>query len=518
MKHSVFTLLLSAALLLGGLSAMAESATYVFPYEGFRYTQQENETVFTQTNLDEHEELIQSLGTTKEAVLASYIASGIVMEVIPDEGGQIAISVADAGDFASVNDMDELSDEELERFARQFADSGLYESCELMQTEPVCVRLTSSAMYASMPVYTLRYVTLHLGRLYMFTQTIVGREPGQEDDARIEQVLSGVKLLSSVSEATPVPTIAPTATPSPTPSPTPGVAEVVASEGVMIIEGVPAYTAEAELTIAGTTDPSAAVRVVVGEKTLATTTAKKDGTFSVKVTLPEEGDLVLAVMTDQAEAMLAVRYEMPTATLEITEPEETSFTGTNVTVRGVTEPNATVYITGKGMNTNVKAGKNGVFNVRIFMQNAETQTYTLRAKATGFKENSVDITLTRELTERESLTLFRQKMISLSYADWVKDPQKYVDRQFQFRGKVMEFTDYNGSPCALICVSNVSTGVWRDPVWVVLTGEEEIAVGDVVTFYLTGEGMVLPADGQYAGTDGEVDAPVARAAYWTMNK
>ena len=215
MKQQVCALL-CAALLAMGAGALAQTATYVFPYEGFRYTQREDETVLTQTNLSEHEELLKSLGTSSEAVLASYVASGIVMEVIPNDGGQIAVSVTDAGKFADVKDMDELTQEQRLSFLAQFEMSGLYETCAYVDTTPACVRLTSSAMYASMPVYSLRYATLHLGRLYMIEQTIVGREPDADDDARMERLLGNIKLLSSVSTATPTPTLKPTATPEPT--------------------------------------------------------------------------------------------------------------------------------------------------------------------------------------------------------------------------------------------------------------------------------------------------------------
>ena len=145
MKRWTMALLLGAMALLGA-AASAQEATYVFPYEGFRYTQKETETVLTQTNLHEHEELIASLGTTKDAILASYMASGIVMEVIPDEGGQIAVSVTDAGEFADVKQMEKITDEQLAAFKGLFEESGLYESGALTQTTPVCVRLTSSAM------------------------------------------------------------------------------------------------------------------------------------------------------------------------------------------------------------------------------------------------------------------------------------------------------------------------------------------------------------------------------------
>ena len=273
MKQQACAVLLGAALLFGSQSAWAQEATYVFSYEGFRYTQREDETVLTQTNLDEHEDLLQDLGTTKEAVLASYIASGIVMEVIPDDGGQIAVSVTDAGSFADVKDMSDLSDERRLSFLAQFEMSGLYESCAYVDTTPECVRLTSSAMYASMPVYSLRYATLHLGRLYMIEQTIVGREPTEEDDARMERLLENVKLLSSVSTVTPTPTVMPTATPVPSPEPENNVAEVELTGG-MTLDEVPAYVTAAQFTLSGTTEASAEVTVSADGSQVAKTTAK----------------------------------------------------------------------------------------------------------------------------------------------------------------------------------------------------------------------------------------------------
>ena len=511
-------MLLAGLMLLAAQAACAQNATYVFPYEGFRYTQKDNETVLTQTNLHEHEALIAQLGTTKEAILASYMASGIVMEVIPEGGGQIAVGVADAGEFADVKDMAELDEARLAAFAAQFEESGLYESCALTETNPVCVRLTSSAMYASMPVYSLRYATLHLGRLYMITQTIVGRAPEAADDARMADVLSGMKMLATVSAPTPAPTAVPTPTPQPTAAPTPGVAEVIAQEGVMEVSGVPSYTTEKKITVTGRTNPQEEVRVVVDDNTLGRATAKKDGTFTVNVQLPQEGDLVLAVMTDTAEAMLSVRYEMPAVKLLVTEPVDPVFTGEYVLVRGETEPEATVHVTGKGTSTNVKANRNGAFSIRLFVEDEGETTFSLRARLTGMKESYADVTVNRVFTERERLAHFREKLIGVAYDALARDPQKFVGKNFSFRGKVMAFADYNGSPCALVCVNNAGVGVWNQPVWVILTGDEEIAEGNVATFYLNSEGLTLPAAGEYTEDGKETEAPVTRAKIVTEIK
>lgn len=109
-------------------------------------------------------------------------------------------------------------------------------------------------------------------------------------------------------------------------------------------------------------------------------------------------------------------------------------------------------------------------------------------------------------------------MISLAYDDFAAHVERYAGSQFIFRGKVMEFTDYDGSPCALVCVTNPSTGVWCDPIYVVLTPEAEMEAGEIITFYLVGEGISLPADGAYTSSGNEEDAPVARAVYFTEQK
>ena len=234
------------------------------------------------------------------------------------------------------------------------------------------------------------------------------------------------------------------------------------TSGSLTLDEIPAYTTSAQLTLSGHAAASAEIRVEESGKQLAKTGAKKDGSFSLKVKLADEGDHELVVTAGEDTATFTIRYEKPDARLEITEPESTTFTGGSVTVRGVTEPNATVYIDGKGMNTNVKAGKNGGFSVRVFMSEAGTETFTLRAKADGFAQSTRSITLTREWTQRELIAQFRQKMIALDYDELAKKPAQYAQKRFILRGKVMEFTDYDGQPCALACVSNPATGVWED--------------------------------------------------------
>ena len=286
----------------------------------------------------------------------------------------------------------------------------------------------------------------------------------------------------------------------------------------MTVEGVPSYTEDADITITGKAGPSETVTVRLNDKTLGKATAKADGSFSLRVTLAQEGEHTLAVMTESAEKMLSVRYQKPAAKLAITGPEETTFTGTNIVVRGETEPEATVYVETEGYKTNVKAGRNGAFSVRLYMD-AGTVTYTLRSKATGFADSYAQITLTRELTEREWIAEFRKSMIEPKYDVLAQRCEEFVGKHIVERGIVVEFADYDGSPCALVCTDNPSKGVWTDPVWVIMDKDDEIREGDIVTMYLVCEGLSLPAeDKYYAGGAAEYEAPVLRLAHWTTAK
>ncbi len=515
MKKRGLALLLGAALMAGACGVAEETgATYVFPYEGLRYTQYTDETVLTQTNLDEHGELIASLGTTQEAILANYIASGIVMEIIPDEGGQIAVSVADAGEFSGAKSMDELGAEGIARFAAQFEESGLYETCEVLATTPVCVRLTSSATYGGMPVYALKYATLHLGRLYMFTQTIVGREPGEADDARMERMLAGIRLLTTLPELTPSPTPIPTPETEPTPQPTPGEAAVTAQEGEITVNGVPAFTAANSFYISGEAVRNRNVTAKVGEEVVGSTTAKSDGKYSMRIKLSQEGRSTIRVACGDAYKEFSVYMDLPDPEFEFVEMESTTFTGERLLVRGKTVPGARIRVTGDGVADNNVANTRGVFSLRLDFKSPGTKTVTFTVTADGYAKLEFDMDFTRVFTEREFANDFRSKMIELDYEDFLADPVKYNGKRFIFRGRVEDFADFDGRPCALVCVER-DGDVWRGPVWVVLDGTEGLAVGHVATFYLTGNGLTLPADGKYTLDGADVEAPAAYSEYVT---
>lgn len=492
--------------------------TYVFPSDGFRYTQQGDETVLTRTNLNQHTELLAEMGTTVDAVRSSYLASGIVMEIIPSSGNQVSIGVSANEEMDNPQEAKDLTADDKERLLQRFDKTGMYESAAWSVSLPEWLRLTTSAMYDALPVWQLRYVTLHLGRFYTVCETVIGRELTDEDDEQVEKVIQGMKLLSIVVQPTATPTPMASMTPAvqPTATPEPIKAQIISGElGIDEINGV---TNDPEVILTGHTYAGKKLVVRESDKTLGTATVGRDGRFTVRLKLLHVGENKLSIACDEALAELSIIYEIAPVDLTITEPANTTFTGERILVRGVTAPNATVYVTGEKTNTNVKANRNGVFTAPIFIAKAGTFTFKLRAHLAGKTDTTKEVALTRVLTEREELSEFKAQQVAVTYRELADDPLAYAGKRFVFRGKVAGYTDYDGSPCALVLVSNPQTGVWRDPLYAVLSVGDDIDEGDVITLYLVGQGITLPASGEFTVDGQEMEAPVAKVFRWTSNR
>lgn len=489
-------------------SAEGEQGYYVFRNVALRYTVRDGDTVLTTANLSEHTDLLSQLGTDAETVAAHYAASGIVMEVFPEDGGQISVSVTDGLPNMTDTDASTMTEEEREAFLNRFVESEIYDSVEWSENEENWMRLTSAATYGSLPVRQIRYVTLHLSHLYSVASTIIGRDIEEKDDLVIIDIIRNLHLLNVSITPSPAPTPVPTIQRNGEPTPEPPAASVRVLSGEIELSDIPSVVYGEEIIISGIVESGGAVTVFEEGEVLGKTTAGEDGSFSLRVRLAREGDNTLRVSCGDAMAETSVSYGLTPAKLIITEPESAVFTGERVLIRGVTEPNATIYATGEKTSTNVKANKNGVFTVPIFMNQPGTNTYTLRVRIRGKAETVRDVTLTRVMTEREELAAFKERQIPVTYEEIAAHPESYAGKNFVFRGKVMDFIDYDGNPTALICVTNLRTGVWQDPLYVVLKVGDHIEEGDIVTFYLVGEGLTLPVDGKYTADGKNTEAPV----------
>ena len=494
-------------------SAIAEDApTYVFPYEGFRFTAEPGERVLTQQNLAEHAELLGVLGTTPEVMLSSFIAGQTVMEVLPEGGGQYALSVASAGDFASYQNVARMEEADRQAFADLFSASGMYEDVAWSKRLPEYLTMVSSTLQGDVALYTLTYTTLRHSQLYLLRATVIGRRPDASDAAAVESLLGRVEYLGRIATPEPTATASPVPTPSPTPRPTPGSATMTQHvEGLtLIVSDMPAWTDEEELAITGTTMAGATVKLLAGETQLARATADRGGAYKLSGLLPEEGVLALTVtaeLTGQAPASqtYAVRFARRTAALTVTEPDSV-VEQSKFYLRGVTEPNATVYAKGPGLSTNVKSNGNGVFSVPVTQEKEGEVTYELTVKKKGLHDGSTSYTVARKFSDRERLAAFRGSLSATSYSQLAKDVAACKDQKLTFRGRIGAFGDMDGMPCLLLYTRNPSRGEWVDPLWIVCDEILSFSEGDILTVYVTVEGTTADYEG--------AQLPVVRLAFY----
>ena len=140
------------------------------------------------------------------------------------------------------------------------------------------------------------------------------------------------------------------------------------------------------------------------------------------------------------------------------------------------------------------AAEDGRHTFTLSTKQTKVYAYTLTAEADGREKSSMTIEVRRELTGEARLNAYRKSASALEglYEKIAKDPSSYKGQAVTFRGKCAEVRDLNGLPCALVYSANPGTGVWKDPVWVLLSSAEALTVDSLYTVYGDVRGDALP--------------------------
>ncbi len=485
------TLALCILLVLAPWSALADAkgGDFVFPYEGFRLAAATDWRVLTQHNLAEHADFLASLGTSEAAMLASFQAERVVMEILPDAGGQITLAiVSDAG----------LNRVEPDALLAAYEAMPRYQQVAFSPDAPEWLRMVFTSQQAGLSVYTLRYVTLAHGQQYMLSSSVIGREPTADDDQLVLDVIGRLSFLTALASPEPTPSPSPEPTAEPTPKPTPGVAPMLTEQPGMALEAQPpAWTDAYRVTIVGTTEPEAELRFMLGDKMLARGASKKNGSFSQLVTLPENGVIELrieAVKDGQKKATKTYRihFEQPVVPLTMTEPAG-PMTKAEFPIRGSTAPYAKVSILGEKLRASTTANAQGFYSMRVKIAEEGTQEYLLVASTAGYQDGKLDISITRQFTEKEAIAAFRTKLVPSDYGKLVKTPDAYTGKNMSFRGRVTDVGENDGKPCLLISTAlSEKSDESADSLWIVSDSPFSYQVGDTATFYVRPTGNLMP--------------------------
>ncbi len=170
-----------------------------------------------------------------------------------------------------------------------------------------------------------------------------------------------------------------------------------------------------------------------------------------------------------------------------------------------TLPGAQVTLVTSGSRIYRAADDEGLCSFTLSNKREMTYTYTIASRAPSRRESRVEITVERRLDSGSTSAAYRKKAVSLEKIDYRKlaaNPDRYAETAVHFRGMSADWSELDGFPCLLVYTVNPAKGVWKNPVWLQITGSQEVGSGEIRSYYGDILGVSLPF--------GEKSVPVIR--------
>lgn len=486
-------LLLALAL----LPTLAQAEVYVLPHAGVRLTTDASWMLLTPESLESSASLLAELGVEAQTLAAAYQAEHILAEVYLPEG-QVSLAVLQTERSAELRSVTRMTDAERQALADEFSQMALYQ--DVAWTTPELLTMHWTLESGGLAVTWMRAVTVRQGALYLYTACNPGETNPDALWRLLEQVVGRTEYLGSIREAA-APTPQPTATPEPTPSPTPGMAALALLEGnvPLSVEGLPAYTDTILLTVQGRTEPSARVRVALGEQTLASGQANGRGLFNFDLVLPEEdGVHTLSFQAVRGEGRATAEYTVElrqrTVPMEIVAPIGREV-GPSFDLTVHTLPNAYIRLTTPNGSLRARAGGSGLVNFTINVRDEGLHSYRLESILDGYRTGTQTLEVERVLTKQERISNVRRSLGEIPYSRLAESPENYAGRTVEYRARIGQVGEVDGYPCLLVYTANPGTGVWRDPIYVLCQDLLSFAPEQMVTILGVVRGDAYDLDG-----------------------
>lgn len=221
------------------------------------------------------------------------------------------------------------------------------------------------------------------------------------------------------------------------------------------------------------------------------------GTGTAPVTVETATAVVITPVTDDGK----------NTPIELLDFEGVTYEDTSV-LKVRTLPNTEIILRTATDSLRGRADEEGLQQFQVSTKRESVYTYTIWAQAEGRGASELDVALERQLTPEAQEAAYRRSARQIDvygYSNLVGAPEAYGGKPVTFRGRVGDFAEIGGFPCVLIYTENPGRGVWRSPMWVLMTEAVELNVDDIRTVYGDIRGDTMP----YKTEDGEeLQAPV----------
>ena len=262
----------------------------------------------------------------------------------------------------------------------------------------------------------------------------------------------------------------------------------------------PAETNTGTFTVDGKCTPGAhliavLMRPVSSTPTLVETTAKKNGTFKLDVTLPEEGVWVMTVTVDVAGQEIAWESFDPTTfnrtmlPVSLDQPVPEQLIGNEQTISGVTSKSVAVQcIVMRGGNTifdkQVRTNGTGKFKFKFDTSDEADYDITLVFTKKNYITRRLTYTSRRELTEEDLRNQIRSDAIKPAYSTLTKKLDGYIGRRMVYTVTIVAVQQSGDEWIVTGAMKQTKKGY--DQLIVITTDTEPVyAPGDRVKMYGT---------------------------------
>ena len=420
---------------------------------------EKNYVVLTPANLSDHPDLVSSIGKTADEIREDWAARGVVMQAWA-KAQKTCVEVILIQDEDSARYFDTESRTKAER--KQYLAEQLTKFREngYVIFDPVIKKHEKSGNYVEFEYLYKGGGEEHRGiarriirngyTLFVDYQ-VFGRKPTKTDQDRSRHIINTVVIEKAA--AIPAGTVSGEEAPENT-----GASDIPAGAANTLSVTVlpPAKTNDGVFTVEGTAYPGSEVIVVAmrwsGSSYQFPTVAGKNGKYSAKVTLPDEGLYQITVNmcinnTTVADAVLnsvtfsksALPYTLNADIPEILTTDELVISGTtvkNVEIQCiVTVNNRTLTI--KPRDT-VKTNGTGTFTFRVPTSEEGEYDFTLVFSKKNLNSERLTAKATRTLSASDKNARSAGSAVRVNYATLVKKMDSYIGKTIVFEAHVTD--------------------------------------------------------------------------------
>ena len=433
MRKAIMILL---ALFLAILCAAASADTeYSFDGVSASLSLGDNYIVLTAENLSSHPELLAKLEKTKEVVEADFAARGVLLQAwTPELDACLEITAVQDEDAKAYFDLDQQNSQARSAYRTSLLKGQAYKDQGYSIKEAEWKKQTLGGRFLMIKYKRTVGSTVYWGYArrairngYTFTldYQVFGRGLRAKDLNAVNKVANTVSFITTLTA----------------PAETTGLLQFTEKPPAETNTGV--FTVEGKCT-AGAHLIGVVMRMSSSAVTRVEATAKKNGSFKLPVTLPEEGIWLMTLTVESNDVIIAEEvFDITTfnrSILPVTmdSPLPDQLTEDQLVISGETMKGVTVqcFVSGgASFDKQVRTNNSGKFNFKVPSSAEAEYNITLVFSKKGYSTRRINHTAKRTLTEEDIKKQVREAAIKPAYQNLSKKLEAYT-------GRIMVYTVY----------------------------------------------------------------------------